>query len=110
VDVSPGADWSSVSCSRAAILTPQQRPRLSAANPKLRSGGCTMTKIVLVALCTALFASSAPALAARSGSGSGSAGGTADGGTPSRQNQTWQRDSGHGSYQQRARFLGNGPP
>ncbi len=69
-----------------------------------------MRNIVLFALCVALVALSAPALAARSGGGSGSAGGTAYGGNTGGQNQTWQKDSGHGSYQQRARFLGNGPP
>jgi len=62
------------------------------------------------ATCMALVALSAPALAARSGSGSGSAGGTAFGGNTGGQNQTFQKDSGHGGYQQRARFLGGGPP
>ncbi len=69
-----------------------------------------MRKIILFTFFMALVASSTPALAARSGSGSGSAGGTAYGGNTGGQNQTWQKDSGRGSYQQRARFLGNGPP
>jgi hypothetical protein len=62
------------------------------------------------AMCVALLALSGPALAAKSGSGSGSAGGTAFGGNTGGQNPTFQKDSGHGDYQQRARFLGKNPP
>ena len=69
-----------------------------------------MRKFILFAVCMAVVALSAPAIAARSGAGSGSAGGTAFGGNTGGQNPTFNKDAGHGGYQQRARFLGNGPP
>jgi hypothetical protein len=70
-----------------------------------------MRKFILFAVCMAVVVVlSAPAIAARSGAGSGSAGGTAFGGNTGGQNPTFNKDAGHGDYQQRARFLGNGPP
>jgi hypothetical protein len=69
-----------------------------------------MRKLILFATCMAVVAFSAPAIAARSGAGSGSAGGTAFGGNTGHQNPTFQKAAGQGDYQQRARFLGNGPP
>jgi hypothetical protein len=55
-----------------------------------------------------LVVSSTPVLA-KSGAGSGAAGGTAWGGNTGGQNQTWDKDSARGDYQQRARWSG-GPP
>jgi hypothetical protein len=58
-----------------------------------------MRKIILLVLSMTVVVWSAPAIAARSGAGSGSAGGTAFGGNTGGQNPTFQKDAGHGDYQ-----------
>jgi hypothetical protein len=65
-------------------------------------------KKALLTTCMVLILST-PAFAGNSGAGSGAAGGTAWGGNTGGQNQTWDKDSARGDYQQRARWQGGGP-
>ena len=68
-------------------------------------------RIVLLAICTVMAIGACSAsVAAKSGAGSGLSGGTAYGGNTGHQNQTWTHDGARGDYQQRARWLGGGPP